>query len=113
MLLRWLEPAVVQPRAAAALRGSPGTAEGRSAGCRLPGTTADCLGVLGAKTDALPPPQVMTLHQNGVLDIYDRVSGRVFWSVGPFTGCTSPYKLSMLANGQLVRTSALAQRPGR
>ena len=46
--------------------------------------------------------QVMTLHQSGLLDIVDRRSGNKLWSVGPFSGCSNPYKLILLANGQLV-----------
>jgi hypothetical protein len=46
--------------------------------------------------------QVMTLHTTGLIDIVDRRSGRTLWSVGPFSGCVNPFKLSMLASGQMV-----------
>jgi hypothetical protein len=45
---------------------------------------------------------VAVLHPNGMLSVTDRSSGQKLFSVGPFSGCKAPYRLLMMANGQLV-----------
>ncbi len=42
------------------------------------------------------------LHPNGLMDITDRSTGQQLFSAGPYSSCKAPYKLVMLANGQLV-----------
>jgi hypothetical protein len=43
-----------------------------------------------------------TLQPSGVMRITDTSSGQVLFSVGPFSSCKGPYRLVLLAAGQLV-----------
>jgi hypothetical protein len=82
--------------------------------CGLPpvpaGISASCASSVIASTTpgdqaALASPNerfVLVLHSQGVLDITDRSTGEALFTVGPFSSCKGPFKLSMLSNGQLV-----------
>lgn len=43
------------------------------------------------------------MQKSGHLDIIDRIYGKSIWSAGPLKGCSQPFKLVLLSNGQLVR----------
>ena len=65
------------------------------------------------KQAALASPNerfVMALHPSGLLDVHDRASNKTLWSVGPFVSCSSPYRLTLLENGQMVSKRASQPR---